>query len=141
MNLGLHLRPAQRQQQCVALEQLSVAGGASSSIFPLVENWLQETTDHWNALRAISSRKSDPGYRSVVDFLVVGVCPELCDPCMRFYDGGGPALRDLVTERRRSYIERRALCFLEVAYAAFCEKRRVSWSAALEVVRWMEVAA
>lgn len=141
-SLGLCLHPilAQRQQQRINLEQLSIAGGASTSIFPLVEDWLQASTDHWNALRAVAARKTDPGFRSVVDFLVVGVCPEFQIPCERFYEGKGPPLRNLVSEERRKYVERRVLCFLEVAYAAFLEKRRLSWSTALELVFWAEVA-
>jgi len=140
MNLCLRLKTAQCLHQRIDLEQLAVAGGASDSIFPLVEAWLQQSTDHWNSLRAIAGRKRDPGFRSVVDFIVASVFPELRAPCARFYAGRGPALRELVSEARRSYIERRALLFLEVAYAAFSEKRRASWSWALGLVRRLEAA-
>lgn len=130
--------PAQAQR--VELSQLPVAGGASGSIFPLVEQWLAESTDHWNALRRISRSKTDPGFRSVVDFVLVGVCPALRAPCFSFYEDEGPALRDMVTERERAYHERRVLAFLELAYAAFQEKRRLSWGAAVALVDEIEAA-
>ncbi len=109
-------------------------------MFPAVESWLQESTDHWNALRVISTRKSDSGYRSVVDFVLVSVCPSLRKPCLAFYAGKGPTLREMVTEAERRYYESRMIAFLEIAYAAFSEKRRMSWSAAVELVDLLEVA-
>lgn len=138
MNLSLCLAP--RLSQRVQLEQLDIAGGASSSVFPVVEAWLQESTDHWNALRAISTRKFDSGYRSVVDFVLASVCPSLREPCFAFYSGNGPALRDMVTEAERRYYEHRVIAFLEIAYAVFSEKRRMSWSEAVELVDLLEVA-
>lgn len=138
----MSLRLIQRQslRQSVKLEQLAVAGGASASVFPLVETWLQETTDHWNALRAISKRKVDAGFCSVVDFVFVSVCPSFRRACLDFYAGDGPPLRDLVTESERRYFERRLLAFLEVAYAAFQTKRQLSWASAVEIVNLVEVA-
>jgi hypothetical protein len=138
MNLSLVPRLALAPR--VKLEQLDIAGGASCSVFPAVEAWLQESTDHWNALRAISTRKFDSGFRSVVDFVLASVCPSLREPCLAFYAGNGPALRDLVTETERHYYERRTIAFLEIAYALFSEKRRASWSAAVELVDLLEVA-
>ena len=135
--LVLQLRQAQRLE----LEQLALTGGASDSIFPLVEAWLQESTDHWNALRAVSCRKSDPGFHSVVDFVLVGVCPELRRSCFAFYDDRGKPLRELVTERERNYFERKMLLFLEVSYAMFCDKRSASWAQTLEIVHNLEEAA
>jgi hypothetical protein len=140
MNISLCLRPTQRIEQRIDLAQLAIAGGASESIFPLVEAWLQESTDHWNALRVVSCRKADPGFRSVVDFVVVSVCPELRRACFRFYEDEGMPMRELIGERERLYIERKALLFLEVAYAAFSEKRRLSWAQALSTARELEVA-
>lgn len=132
MNLCLVQRIAQAQR--VQLDQLTIAGGAADSVLPLVEAWLGESTDHWNALRAISRQKADPGYRSVVDFVLVSVCPSLKHACFAFYEGDGPPLRDIATEAERRYYERRVLAFLELAYAAFQAKRRLSWSSAVEMV-------
>ena len=140
MNLRLTPCLTQTQSQRVQLEQLAIAGGASSSVFPVVEAWLQESTDHWNALRVISARKIDSGYRSVVDFILALVCPSLREPCFAFYEGKGHALRDMVTEIERRYYERRCIAFLEIAYAVFSEKRRLSWSEAIELVDLLEVA-
>jgi hypothetical protein len=138
----MSLRLVQRQapRQSVKLEQLAVAGGASTTVFPLVESWLQESTDHWNALRAISKRKVDAGFHSVVDFVFVSVCPSFRQPCLDFYAGDGPPLRDLVMEPERRYFERRILAFLEVAYAAFSSKRQLSWASAVEIINLVEVA-
>jgi hypothetical protein len=130
----------QAQTHRIELEQLDLTGGASDSIFPLVEAWLQASTDHWNALRAVANRKADIGFRSVVDFVLVGVCPELKRQCFSFYDGDGQPLRETIAERERCYIERKMLLFLEVAYAAFCEHRQLSWSQALATVRELEAA-
>lgn len=138
----MSLRLIQRQslRQNVKLEQLAVAGGAAATVFPLVEAWLQESTDHWNALRAISKRKADVGFHSVIDFVFVAVCPSFRRPCLDFYAGDGPPLRDLVTEPERRYFERRLLAFLEVAYAAFQAKRQLSWASAVEIINLLEVA-
>ena len=139
--LSLCLRPSVRQEHRIDLSLLAVTGGASDSVFPLVEAWLQETTDHWNALRVISARKVDSGFRSVVDFVFVSVCPELRRACFAFYDGDGKSLREMISESERRYLERKVLLFLEVAYAAFSEKRRLSWGAALELVQLLEEVA
>lgn len=138
----MSLRLIQRQalRQSVKLEQLAVAGGASASVFPLVEAWLQESTDHWNALRSIARRKVDAGFHSVVDFVFVAVCPSFRRHCLDFYAGDGPPLRDLVMEPERRYFEHRLLAFLEVAYAAFSAKRQLSWASAVEIINLLEVA-
>jgi hypothetical protein len=140
MNLSLVPCLVQHQVERVQLELLQVAGGASDSIFPLVEAWLQEGTDHWNALREISQRKTDPGFRSVVDFVFVAMHPSFKRACFAFYDKGGPPLRKLITESERRYFERRMLAFLEIAYAAFSNKRRLSWATASTLVDELEVA-
>ena len=139
---SLRLVQSQSQSQHLQLAQLVIAGGASSCVFPAVEAWLQESTDHWNALRAISTRMIDHGYRSVVDFILAEVCPSLREPCLAFYVGNGPALRDMatVTEKELRYYECRMIAFLEIAYTAFSEKRRVSWSTAVELLDLLEVA-
>ena len=138
--MNLCLIPQVQQRQTLNLEQLAVAGGASESVFPRVEAWLQESTDHWNALRAVSKRKVDVGFHSVVDFVFVSVCPSFRQSCLAFYAGEGPPLRDLVQEARCRYFERRVLAFLEVAYAAFSAKRQLSWASAIEIVNLLEVA-
>lgn len=140
MNLCLSQHQVQSSRQHLQLDLLAIAGGAAASVFPLVEAWLQETTDHWNALRDISKRKVDSGFHSVVDFILVSVCPSYRRSCFAYYEGEGLPLRDLVTESERRYLERRMLAFLEVAYAAFSSKRRLSWEAAVAVVDFMEVA-
>jgi len=136
--IGLCL--ALRSEQRIDLEQLQLSGGATTSIFPLVEAWLQESTDHWNALRAVSSRKIDDGFWSIVDFIFVGVFPKFRRACFRFYSGDGPVLHEMISEPERRYFERKMLAFLEVAYAAFSEKRRLSWSGTFELMLALEVA-
>ena len=140
MNLGLSLSQRVVQEPRLQLDLLAVSGGATRTIFPLVEKWLQETTDHWNALRVISKRKVDSGFHSVVDFILVSVCPAYRQGCFAYYAEEGPPLREIATERERRYLERRLLAFLEVAYAAFVSKRRLSWEAAVAVVDFLEVA-
>jgi hypothetical protein len=140
VNLALRLTPQVTQRQALQLELLPLTGGACDSIFPLIEAWLQESTDHWNALREISSKKTDPGFQSVIDFILVTLHPSLKRSCFAFYDKGGLPLRKLITERERCYFEGRMHVFLEIAYAAFSNKRRLSWAAASAIVDEVEAA-
>ena len=99
------------------------------TIFPVVENWLGSSSDHQNALRYVSSKKlaTMERYRSSIDYLFCEVHLEHKKACFLFYDDEGPQLREFLGEEARARLERGMMHALELAYAAFCEQRRLSW--------------
>jgi hypothetical protein len=113
---------------------LSLSGGATQTVFPAVESWLAGDGDRWNAFVRIRGRKSAERYHSVIDFLLCEVAPEHRGACLAFYDDRGPALRDLCTPGEVRALESRLMLFLVISYEAFCQKRRLSWRAAVELV-------
>ena len=108
--------------------QPPVTGGCTNSIFPQVETWLNEDSDRVNALEFVASRKDMGRYQSVVDFIFVEMHPSMRRACFAHYEDRGKALRQLIDEPQRSRYEQRMLALLGVAYEAFNEKRRLSWS-------------
>jgi len=107
-----------------------LSGGASESVFPKGEAWLQQD-DHENALRVLAQSRPAQGYRSVIDFLFCTVFPWQQQACQRFYDDKGPALRDASTDGQLAAYERWLLAVLEGAHAEWCKDRRRSWTKAL----------
>lgn len=124
---------SQRQEQS---QKQAITGGVTDSLFPLVEAWLQESSDHWNAFRRVRRSKTavSKTYRSVLDFLLCEVVPEHRAACTSFYLGGGAPLRELISPAEVRALEARLLLFLAVAYAAFVQQRACSWSTAVEIV-------
>lgn len=111
-----------------------IVGGATDSIFPAVEEWLQDDGDRYKAFTRLRGRKSASKYRSLMDFLLCEVVPSMREPCFAFYDDKGPPLREIAKARELRAYESRMLLFLAIAYESFCQKRRMSWSLALELV-------
>jgi hypothetical protein len=142
--IGLCLMPVQelrlRQTLRLDLSQLDVAGGATLSIFPLVEALLASSEAHRVALEAASSRRVDKGFRSIVDFVLVATFPRLLRPCLAFYEGNGEPLGERIGERERRYLERRMLVALEFFVACKASGVRPSWSAALEALDAFELS-
>lgn len=112
---------------CSHRQSLDLTGGLTLSIFPLVERWLNATTDHQNALEWAAARKSMDRYHSVVDFLFCETYQNFRARCFAFYDDEGPQLKDTITAEQRTRFEKGLMSVLAVAYEAFCADRRVSW--------------
>jgi hypothetical protein len=129
---------------CQMLRQTpEISGGSTGarSVLVLAEAWLNESTDHWNALQFVASRKDMARYDSVLDFVLCEVCVEERAACLRFYEGRGGNLASIRSERLIAYYDAKVLVFLEVCYAAHCERRRLSWSRAVQIVEEIEKAA
>jgi len=125
-----HLQLTVQQALTLKLTQaLELVGGSTESIFPEVEAFLQASSDHQNALDWVASRKKADRYRSVVDFLFCELYPEHRGACFRFYLSGDQPFRELITMAQRSMYAWEMLQALRIAYGAFCDKRRLSWSA------------
>jgi len=120
-------------------QELSISGGSSESCLPLVEAWLNESTDHWNAFSFVARRKDMDRYHSICDFLLCEIVTEERSSCFRFYNDRGRQLREIRSARQIAYYEAKILVFLEVCYAAFCQERRLSWRDAVRCVE--ELAA
>jgi hypothetical protein len=120
---------------------LSISGGNTDSIFPAVERWLNDDADHYEALQFLACRKDMDRYQSVIDFIFCEVNPETRRRCFAYYDGKGPAAREIYSEAAKARYEAHMLRMLRLAYAAFCEKRRLSWSGALAIIEHERLAA
>lgn len=116
--------------------EISVTGGltGAQTIFPAVEEWLAEDSDRYRAFELIKGRKNAGRYRSLIDFLLCEVCVEQRAACLRYYREEGPQLRFILSERETRYLESKLLVFLTIAYEAYCQKRALSWRAAVELV-------
>lgn len=110
--------------------QLQVSGGATQSVFPKVDEWLNEDSDRQHALEYVARKKVMGRYHSMVDFLFCEIFIEFQWACFRFYDGKGPALKDSAEfdESKREQWERRLLAGLHLACEIYKEKRRKSWT-------------
>ncbi len=136
LSLGQVLRQKQDIELCIAL-----LGGCTKTIFPKVEQWLEEDSDRWKALRYIGSKKSMERYRSVVDYLFAQVFPERRHEVFRYYlsNSDEHLLKECITVNDRAVMEGKLLIALEVAYQFWCQKRAASWHQVREVVE--ELAA
>ena len=116
--------------------RIELTGGASGcqTIFPAVEEWLQEDSDRYRAFELIKGRKNAGRYRSLLDFLLCEVCPSERADCFRYYREEGPQLRFVRTERQIRFLESKLLLFLTVAYEAYCQRRALTWKQAVALV-------
>lgn len=126
------------QLVCSIRQAQKVSGGITESIFPKVEEWLQEDGDHQAALDHICSRKSCmDDYRSQVDFIFAEMHPSWRGKTRAFYENRGKQLRYLINEKERLYYEARMLALLEVGYAAYCQDRALLWTGAIKILEAM----
>ncbi|MDP3901859.1 MAG: hypothetical protein Q8Q37_02710 [bacterium] len=110
-------------------QALMTCGGATESIFPQVEAWLLgENTDRQKALEYVASRKNMRRYQSVIDFLFCEIFIEHQGGCFKYYAGNGPKLKDIITAEQLVSYNEKLLSALEIAYGAYKEKRRLSWT-------------
>jgi len=125
------------QMLCSIRQAQQVSGGATDSIFPKVDAWLQEDGDHQRALDHIAGRKDMDRYRSQVDFVFAELHPEWRNKTFAFYADRGKQLRFLLADKQRAFYEARMIALLEVAYAAYCQDRALSWTGAIKVMEAM----
>lgn len=123
--------------------KLELTGGWTTSIFPLVEEWLNKPcSKHQRALPYIGSRASMNRYRSVVDYIVGQVFPKHRQDIFKFYGGWTPdIMMDLITNEERKLMEISILAHLEVAHQLWVQKERASWKTVRDVVVALTEAA
>jgi hypothetical protein len=139
MQMGLRLTVEQCIQQKLCL-QLQLTGGSTESIFPEVEKWLQQSSDHQMALRYVSKR--NPGwqdrYQSVVDYLYAQVVRGARTEVLTYYKTGRveDKARFKMTMAQRNFYAAQMVLALEIAYQCWTEKRAASWQSVREIV-WL----
>lgn len=130
-----------QQQLCL---ELQLTGGSTTSIFPEVEKWLQQSSDHEMALLYVSKRNNgwQDRYVSVVDFLYAQVVPGGRAQCSRYYrtDNEEHTVRYLITMQERNFFARQMILALEIAYQCWQEKRYQSWASIRETVVYLAAA-
>jgi hypothetical protein len=72
----------------------------------------------------------------VIDFLFCEINPDQRAGCFKYYLSGDERdrLHAILTPEQRNYYAARMLIALEVAYQAFCNKRKLSWGDLLDTV-------
>jgi len=125
IGLGLTVSQAMHAGLC---QELRLTGGATDSVFPEVEALLQASSDIQHALDHVARRKDAERYESVIDFLFCELHTEYRGACFRFYLSRKEPLRDLLSLAQRQVCAWELCQALNVAYVAFCEQRRLSWS-------------
>ena len=104
-----------------------VIGGATESIFWEAETLLLSSTDYWEALQYVASKRDMNKYRSVMDFLFIETHPEWREHCFRFYRDKGPALRYDITPEQRFQGSCDLVATLAVAHAKWMNGLLISW--------------
>ena len=122
MHLSLTLAVAQEQ-----ILGLQLAGGASDSIFPKVESYIDGSPYLQRALVEIQDGPPVDHFRSFMDFFICAVFPEVRPLCSRFYEDEGLPLRDQITVEGRDHLETLLLGAIEAAREYFRYKHTVSW--------------
>lgn len=116
---------------------LRFAGGHTATIFPEVEQWLQEDSDHQSALLYIARGDGwQDRYNSVIDYVYAMAFPQQRALMKRFYlsNKEEDMAKSHITLEERDVMAAYMLAMLQVAYAAFCQKRRASWKQVRQVV-------
>jgi hypothetical protein len=114
--MKLQLTVAQEILQNLEL-RMELTGGVTESLFPKVEEWLQESSDRQYVVRTIQSfaRVDDTGgYKSVVDYIFANVYPSWRKHVFRYYRGKGSQLKHQITNAERLKMQRRMLKCLEI---------------------------
>jgi hypothetical protein len=107
----------------------------SHTIFPMVEDYLGESTDHQNALLMIAGKKRMERYWSVIDMVFAEVFQgEWREGCLRYYKDDGPPLRELISDETRAKMEAILLITVIRAYKLFCQERRMKWPSFVQYV-------
>jgi len=121
---------------------LELTGGITTSVFPEVENWLQENTDHQHVMDWMG-RNFNTEYRSMVDYLFCAVFPSWRTAVRCFYesDEAEPPLRDIISVPERNYMQAKMLLAMQVAYQLHCKQRAASWRKVVAVVDELAAAA
>lgn len=107
--------------------ELSLEGGMSRTVFPLVEEWLSVDSDRRRSLRHVGNGRLSGAYRSVIDAVFCKAFPEWDPSAKAFYADRGPPLQDQLTRAELDIYQYALLRVLEVAYTLMCDKRRESW--------------
>lgn len=102
-----------RQVQAL-VQALSLTGGATQTIFPAAERLLRKT-DYQKALEHVASRKNMERYHSMMDFLFAELFTKYRRACFRYYEDGGPLLRDTLTREQIERYDRWLVIALKVA--------------------------
>ena len=109
-------------------QEMNLAGGATSSVFPSVERWLDADADRMRALEFVSSRKNMDRYQSVMDFLFCEIFFDQQRRCFNYYKGKGGQLKDFASRTEIAQWQRVLLIAVKHAYRMYCEKRVTSWT-------------
>lgn len=115
--------------QCLEQRQLLVAGGMTETIFPAVEDLLNET-EYQKALEFVSRRKNMRRYHSMMDFLFCEIFIAYRHRCFVYYAGhkGSKRLKDTISEEERTEYEKWLVAALGVALKKMVEARELSWT-------------
>jgi hypothetical protein len=124
MDLGFRLDLTHCLEMCLCDED----SGIGESVFPKVEEWLTESSDHWQALQFVASKKDMQRYRCIIDFLFCEIFVDYRGGCFRFYDECGPQLRFIISTEQIANFQRRLMAAMRLAHDMFQERRRASWT-------------
>ncbi|MDB4984772.1 MAG: hypothetical protein JWM20_951 [Patescibacteria group bacterium] len=114
--LGLHTYIATRQVQ--------ITDPFGESVFPsLVE--LLKSSENQKVLRHVGFRKGKK-YRDIVDALLCEAFPDFLDPCLLFYNGGGPKLSEMKTTQELIELEQMLLKVIKIA-EQFQSEQKITW--------------
>ena len=93
----------------------------ADSCLTKVTSFLNEKSDHFSALSCWVNDELE--YRSVCDALIAAFLPHMVQDIVAFYDGDGPNLRGIYSQRFIAKLDAVLLRFLKHSYQLFCDER------------------
>ena len=115
------------EQRLELNQHFAMTGGATQSLFPLVERWMAADSDRQKALAHVADRDAMRKYQSTMDFLLCETVHFYRAPCQRYYAGKGPQLKDHVSKKEIRRLQHILLRMISACYLSFKEERKLSW--------------
>lgn len=112
----------------VQILELTWDGQMAHSLFRTTADLLREG-DFQKSLEFVAPKRKMEPYRDAIDFLFCELVPGFRRDCFRFYEGKGPALREMpcATPETVAAWDLFLSASLHVARAAMEQARRLSW--------------
>ena len=108
-------------------QELSLSGGVTTTVFPVSEHWLGQSSDHQWAARHVKGKCKPKSFVSLMDYLFACVFPDCYFLVMDFYADEAPPLREILTQYQCAKIDEYLQVALWVAYQEHCDERERSW--------------
>jgi len=113
-------------------QELALTGGVTDTIFPELEELLDDSTELQDALIHLAPKRQMDQFESVMDFIFCSVHPQFKKACLAFYEGREKPLRNMIDDLERLESLYRMLWAMNEAHKALDNHRHRVWG-------WVEI--